>query len=215
MFTLTAFPILYSFRRCPYAIRARMTLYYSQKRVELREISLKNKPKDLLLASPKAQVPVLILNSGDILDESLDIMLWSLQVSDPDHWLPLSKKNTIMQWIQKNDLEFKPQLDRYKYAERYPEYPRSVYRAKIEAFYHSLEASLSQHDFLAGAHISLADIALFPFIRQSAFVDKTWFEQAPFPHLQAWLQWWLKSSLFLNVMAKYPVWEPGSTAIYL
>jgi len=211
---LNAHPILYSFRRCPYAIRTRMALKYSQIKLELREIVLKNKPRELLDASPKGTVPVLILPSGEVLEESLEIMLWALNQSDPDDWFPLQQQSEILAWIQKNDHEFKPHLDRYKYADRYPEYPMTVYRERLQVFYQNLETSLSQNNYLCGAQITLADIALFPFIRQSAFVDKAWFDEAAYPCLQKWLRHWLNSDLFQVIMPKYPAWTPNSEIVF-
>ena len=194
---------LYSFRRCPYAIRARMAIKYSQINIELHEVDLKNKPQAMLLASPKATVPVLILNHGEVIDESMDIIHWALSQYDPDHWLPASETNAeTQQLITENDTVFKPHLDHYKYADRHPQHPVEYYRAQGELFLIKLENRLKAHRYLLGPDIKIADISIFPFIRQFAYVDKNWFDQAPYPHLQVWLEALLGSELFGSVMEK-------------
>jgi len=204
-----ALPVLYSFRRCPYAMRARMAIAYSGNKVELREVALKEKPEALLQASAKGTVPVLVLENGEVIDESLDIMYWALSRHDPDHWLALTSdtKTESQQLINENDTVFKPYLDHYKYADRYPQHSTQYYRVQGETFLAQLEKRLSAHSHLLGSEISLVDIALFPFIRQFAHVDKDWFDQAPYPCLQAWLEALLGSELFNYVMKKYPPWD--------
>ena len=199
-------PVLYSFRRCPYAIRARMTLAYSGQTVELREVVLKNKPPEMLNISAKGTVPVLQLTDGTVIDESLDIMQWALSKSDPDNWLNQTN-GTAPDWIKTNDTEFKHWLDRYKYADRYPEATMADYRQQAMQFITQLDSQLAQTPYLSGNQISLADVAVFPFIRQFAHVDYGWFEQQPYPHLQRWLRDWLNSALFTSVMDKYPAWQ--------
>lgn len=203
--------ILYSFRRCPYAMRARMALAYSQQLVEIREIILRNKPKSMLEHSPKGTVPVLILNKGGLLEESLDIMLWALTENDPEHWLPDSQTKSIEMGdlIKQCDGEFKMHLDHYKYADRYPEHSANDYRQLGEGFLKILNQRLSTQTYLYGQKISLADIAIFPFIRQFAHVDKIWFDQSEYGHLKTWLAHHLTSELFLNIMQKYPQWKDG------
>ena len=203
-------PIFYSFRRCPYAMRARLALNYSGIELEHREILLKNKPAAMLAASPKGTVPVLVLADGRVLEESLDIMLWALENSDKDHWyqgLNIEDQQKIDQWISDNDEQFKPWLDKYKYSVGYPEHPESYYREQAETFLERLNQRLSDHTFLLGTNESLADNALFPFIRQFANVDRAWFDQADYPHLQRWLSHFLESPRFIEIMKKWPLWE--------
>ncbi|GAB1256032.1 glutathione S-transferase [Aurantivibrio plasticivorans] len=200
-------PILYSFRRCPYAIRARIALNYAGVPVCLREVELKNKPRPMLDISPKGTVPVLVLPDGGVIDESLDVMLWALHKNDPDHWLSNYDKELVL----KNDLQFKPHLDRYKYADRYPEHSLEFYRAKVVVFLSELNSRLADSLYLCGQHPSLTDIAIFPFIRQCAFVDKGWFDSADFLHLQRWLDELLNSTLFQSVMMKYKPWREGAS----
>lgn len=190
--------VLYSFRRCPYAMRARMALRYSGITVSIVEVSLKAKPDDLLAASPKGTVPVLVCADGQVLEHSLDIMHWALAQCDPHHWL----QPGCAQLIEENDTTFKGHLDRYKYAIRYPEYPMEHYRAQGAGFLQGLETRLQYTPYLLGASLSLADVALAPFVRQFAHVDRNWFAQAPYPCLNTWLERFLASDLFAGVMAK-------------
>ncbi|MCW8890879.1 MAG: glutathione S-transferase [Sedimenticola sp.] len=205
----SSLPILYSFRRCPYAIRARLAIAYSGQQTALREVLLKNKPEAFLTCSPKATVPVLQLASGQVIEESLDIMLWALKRNDPAHWLPSTtdEQCQIDQLINENDLQFKPRLDRYKYASGHPEMTEQEHRVAAEPFLLHLEALLCQHRFLVAERVTLADVAIFPFIRQFAGVDQSWFQQAPYPKLRAWLVDWLGNPLFQAVMEKYPPWK--------
>ncbi|WP_417223273.1 glutathione S-transferase [Amphritea sp.] len=208
-------PILYSFRRCPYAIRARLAIASSGQSVALREVVLKDKPAAMLQASPKATVPVLVLPDR-VIDESRDIMRWALRQSDPHNWLCADDPDQLWQsegLIQENDAVFKQHLDRYKYFERYPGHSQDYYRQQCEVTLGRLEQQLQQSAFLTGEHCCLADIAIFPFIRQFAHVDRTWFYSAPYPGLQRWLDYHLTSPLFLSVMKKYPRWEEGNAII--
>lgn len=201
-------PILYSFRRCPYAIRARMALAYAGIACELREVSLKHKPTAMLEISPKGTTPVLQLPNGKVLAESLDIMQWAVAQSDPDGWLnlhPLALANSN-DLIERSDREFKQNLDRYKYAVRFPAEPMAAYRSRGEVYLQELETLLQQQQFLMAAYITLADIAIFPFVRQFAHVDLAWFEHSSYVHLQKWLKYHEESALFNHVMQKYPVW---------
>ena len=191
---------LYSFRRCPYAMRARMALRYSGVPVEIVEVSLKAKPSEMLAISPKGTVPVLDAD-GRVIDESLEIMRWALAQNDPQGWL-LDGDSRIAELIEANDQGFKVDLNRYKYAERYPEQPMEVYRAQGAVFLQRLEGLLQDRDYLLADHPSLADIALLPFVRQFAHVDREWFAQTPFPRLQAWLHDFLESDLFTSIMKK-------------
>lgn len=212
---MTDQPILYSFRRCPYAIRARLALAYAECEVELREVVLKNKPAAMLEASPKGTVPVLVLPEGDVIEESLDVMLWALQKHDPADWLrqdSAAERMEIEQLIDHNDQQFKPLLDRYKYADRYPEHSAETYRSQGEGFLQLLDKRLQKSEFLLGQSLSLADVALFPFIRQFAQVDRAWFDQTHLTCLQHWLAQLEQSPLFGSVMRKYPPWQPGDSA---
>ncbi|WP_460372442.1 glutathione S-transferase [Pseudomonas sp. Tul1A2] len=191
---------LYSFRRCPYAMRARMALRYSGVPVDIVEVSLKAKPAAMLAISPKGTVPVLDAD-GRVIDESLEIMRWALAQNDPGDWL-LEDDARIAELIEANDQVFKVHLNRYKYAERYPEQPMEVYRAEGAVHLQRLEALLNEHDYLLADHPSLADIALLPFVRQFAHVDREWFAQTPYVRLQAWLQRFLESELFTSIMKK-------------
>jgi glutathione S-transferase len=195
---------LYSFRRCPYAMRARMALRYSGVAVNIVEVSLKAKPAEMLALSSKGTVPVLNVD-GQVIDESLAIMHWALAQNDPQDWLlkddPVGQQH-IAGLIEENDQVFKVHLNRYKYAERYPEQPMTVYRAEGEVFLRRLDELLEGRDYLLAEHPSLADVALMPFVRQFAHVDREWFGQTPYRRLQAWLQRFLESELFIGVMAK-------------
>ena len=195
---------LYSFRRCPYAMRARMALRYSGVEVNIVEVSLKAKPAEMLALSNKGTVPVLSVD-GRVIDESLDIMRWALAQNDPQDWLlkddPQAQQRSAA-LIEENDQVFKVHLNRYKYAERYPEQPMAVYRAEGEVFLRTLDELLEGRDYLLADHPSLADIALMPFVRQFAHVDREWFGQTPYVRLQAWLQRFIESDLFTGVMAK-------------
>jgi glutathione S-transferase len=204
-------PILYSFRRCPYAIRARMAIYYASITVELREVSLANKPQQMLALSPKGTVPVLQL-PNKVLDESLDVIHWALQQSDSDGWLRPELQSQTETLIESNDNDFKAWLDKYKYWERFPEQPQLYYRERAEEFIALLENLLEKHRFLLGQTLSVADIAIFPFIRQFAFVDKEWFDSAPYPNLQRWLQAFLVCDIFVQSMIKQPVWQEGDSS---
>ena len=190
-------------------MRARLALTYSGVQLEHREIVLKNKPASMLEASPKGTVPVLVLQDSSVIDESLDIMLWALQKSDPDNWLPEEEKysHQIMSLIEENDQVFKKHLDRYKYADRFPEHPQSYYREQGELFLDKLNVKLASQPFLMGNQATLADRAIAPFIRQFAHVDRDWFYQSRYQHLQLWLSQFLESELFQCIMKKWPLWE--------
>lgn len=209
------YPILYSFRRCPYAMRARLAIAYSSITVELREVVLRNKPQQLLDISAKGTVPVLLLNNKKVIEESLDIMTWALSHQDTDNWLNNGSTKDIDQLIQWNDGEFKFFLDRYKYADRYPEHDERHYREKAGVFLIDLEKRLSQQAFLCGEHISLADMAIFPFIRQFANVNFNWFQASDYQKLNQWLRHHVESCLFISIMDKYPAWQPNNEKLVL
>ena len=191
-------PILYSFRRCPYAIRARMALIYADICVEIKEVQLNNKPEHLLLISPKATVPVLQLTNGKVIAESLDIMRWALGLHDPEKWLRFG--NDAEALIKRNDGDFKYYLDRYKYADRYPDFSQEYYRQKAEVFLAELEARLVNSKYLCGHSLSIADVAIFPFIRQYAGVDRDGLERSVFQALTKWLDTLLSLELFTVAM---------------
>lgn len=196
--------ILYSFRRCPYAMRARMALRYAGCPVQICEVSLKAKPADMLALSPKGTVPVLSVDC-EVLEESLQIMHWALAWHDPQNWALRDAPNAAQQatqLIERNDTLFKQQLNHYKYAERYPEQSRETYRALAEAVLLDLEQRLERQAYLVAAHPSIADVALMPFVRQFAGVEPDWFATAPYPRLRVWLQGWLESALFKAIMAR-------------
>jgi len=200
-------PVLYSFRRCPYAMRARMAIFYARAPCSLREVILRDKPDEMLAASPKATVPVLVLGTGSVIDESLDIMDWALARNDPDGWL--TDSDTAKQLIKESDGPFKHHLDRYKYGTRYEEQTPEFHRSQGEVFLNKLNTVLSETDYLTGPGINLADIAVFPFIRQFANTDRTWFDGLDLPALHKWLTRHQQSDLFQSVMAKYPQWKTG------
>lgn len=215
----TALPILYTFRRCPYAIRARLSIAVSGVSVEYREVALRNKPQAMLLISPKGTVPILQLVDGRVIDQSLDIMLWSLALNDPQQWLQGEKllPQAAKALIDTNDGPFKFWLDRYKYADRYPEQPAEYYRRQAEEFLRNLERLLEEQKYLLGARLSIADMAIFPFIRQFVAVDKMWFAASDYVRLHRWLDELLRSDLFAEVMVKREAWMPrrSSSAVQL
>jgi glutathione S-transferase len=192
---MTERPLLYSFRRCPYAMRARLALLVSQTDFELHEVSLKNKPAEMLALSPKATVPVLLLPDGRVIDESLDIMHWALAQHDPAHWLVGNDTYLIVQ----NDGMFKHHLDRYKYPNRYDS-DAIEHRSKAFAWLETLEARLQTHRYLCDTAPRLADYALLPFVRQYAQTDRAWFDAQPLSALQRWLSALLASPLFVAAM---------------
>ncbi len=184
-----------------------MALAAAGTEVILREVLLKDKPAELLAASPKATVPVLVLSDGQIIEESLDVMQWALEYRDPLNWLKGEALDS--DWISACDGDFKHWLDRYKYAERYPEHTAEDYRQNAEAFIQRLEDQLSSSEWVGGDAANAVDVALFPFIRQFAGVEPSWWQQAPYPKLSQWLENWLTSALFSAIMVKYPRWESG------
>lgn len=194
--------ILYSFRRCPYAMRARLGLALSEKSVQLREIILRHKPEAMIQASPKGTVPVLIEKDGHVIDESLDIMKWALEGSQ----LLNSATSSMHLLIKENDDVFKGWLDKYKYADRYPEHSEIYYRGQGEVFLEKLERQLTQSNKLFSDEYSFADLAILPFIRQFAFVDIHWFNQSKYHRVRDWLTNFIDSELFLSIMKKYPTW---------
>ena len=200
-------PVLYSFRRCPYAIRARMAMAASGTQAELREVKLSDMPACMLEKSPKATVPVLVLEDGEVIDESLDVMFWSLERSDPEGWLDIDAE--ARERVRRCDEEFKPLLDCYKYADRHPQASEVEHRERAESFIAELDRRLSLEPWLRGEQCRLADIAIFPFVRQFAGVDAAWFAASDYAALRGWLNRLLESERFLQVMGKRTFWKAG------
>lgn len=203
-------PVLYSFRRCPYAMRARLALAVSGTRYELREVALRAKPAAMLEASPKGTVPVLVLPNGDVIDESIDIMRWALASCDPEDWL--ARDDAAL--ISANDGPFKHDLDRYKYPQRHDAEPLG-HREQGLAFLVELDRRISAGGQLCGIDAGLADAAIMPFVRQFAAVDREWFDAQALPHLQAWLHRHTTSPVFDAIMVRVAPWRPGDPPVIL
>ena len=198
-------------------MRARLGIYYAGIKVEIREVVLRDKPSSMLGYSPKGTVPVIVLSKGEVIDESIDIVRWALSHSDPQKLLPAPnspQRQRADQLIEQNDFEFKSFLDRYKYADRYPEFPAEYYREQGEDFVKKLEQLLLHNRYLLGNKLSIADIAIAPFIRQFANVNRTWFDNTPYPHLQNWLTSIIGSQAFEDIFSKYPQWCPEDQPRY-
>ncbi|MDZ7864093.1 glutathione S-transferase [Acidovorax sp.] len=212
---MSTLPVLYSFRRCPYAMRARLALAVSEQACELREVVLRAKPQGLLQASPKATVPVLVLPEGTVLEQSLDIMRWALGRNDPAGWLTPSHGDEagMLALIAECDGPFKQALDRCKYPSRYPEADGAEARVQAVEWLLGLEARLADQPFLFGDHAALADMAIAPFVRQFAGIDADWWAAQPWPRLQAWLAQWHESALFEGVMPKLDAWVDGTEGV--
>jgi glutathione S-transferase len=206
--TGTPDPVLYSFRRCPYAMRARLALAVSGTRCELREVVLRTKPPSMLEASPKGTVPVLVLPNGQVIDESLEIMRWALAKSDPEGWL--ARDDDAL--IATNDGPFKHDLDRYKYPERHDADPLD-HRDRGLALLRELDERISAGGQLCGSGPGLADAAIMPFVRQFAAVDQAWFGEQPLPHLRTWLNGHIASELFVAVMVRVAPWSLGDPTV--
>jgi len=211
-----SYPVLWSFRRCPYAMRARLAINASQCRVYLREIRLRDKPAEFVAASPKATVPVLVLPDGHVIDESRDIMIWALQQSDPQGWLRVRQADPAFchAFLDRLDGPFKQQLDRYKYAIRFE--PGVGQQSRQDACL--FLAEIDQHletgtGYLSGVDFGVLDAATLPFVRQFRGVDESWFDSQPWPHLHHWLGMFLTSASFTAVMQKYQPWEPDDSVI--
>lgn len=206
-----AAPILYSFRRCPYAMRARLALSSARLDIRVREVVLRDKPAEMLAASPKGTVPVLVLEDGEVIDESLDVMRWALAQHDPEDWLGADAAKTDA-LIAQNDGPFKRTLDRYKYPNRYeaegadPIENRDTGLAILQNLSQRIAAHGGQ---LFGPAPTLADMATFPFVRQFAHTDMDWWETAAPGPVKTWLAGHKESARFRAIMAKYPQWVPG------
>ena len=206
-------PILYSFRRCPYAMRARMAIHISGQRCELREVLLRDKPPSMLEYSAKGTVPVLILQDGKVIDESLDVIDWALNLNDPDDWQRSKDKEKTKELIKINDGEFKYHLDRYKYSKRYDNEDPEFHRKKCLKFIESINNELNNSKYIFDDNISYADIVLLPFIRQFRIADIEWFDSLPYDNLKRWLSSFLGSSLLNSIMKKYDLWKEGDKSI--
>ena len=206
-------PILYSFRRCPYAMRARMAIHISGQRCELREVLLRDKPPSMLEYSAKGTVPVLILQDGKVIDESLDVIDWALNLNDPDNWQRSKDTKKTKELIKINDGEFKYHLDRYKYSKRYDNEDPEFHRKKCLKFIESINNELNNSEYIFDDNISYADIVLLPFIRQFRIADIEWFDSLPYDNLKKWLSSFLNSSLLNSIMKKYDLWKEGDKSI--
>lgn len=205
-----ALPLLYSFRRCPYAMRARMAIAISGVPVRLREVLLRDKPDEMLAASPKGTVPVLIDDKA-VIDESLAVMDWALSRNDPENW----RTRDDAKLIAENDGDFKHHLDRYKYATRYDDADPNEHRAEGVKFLEQLAARLEKQPFLCGDERGRADIAIFPFVRQFRIADMDWFDNNAPAQVRTWLKGLMGSELFQSIMKKYPQWkETGKEAMF-
>jgi len=218
--------LLYSFRRCPYAMRARLALAASGQVCTLREIDLKSRPSQLYEISPKATVPVLQLPDGVVLEQSLAIMEWTLRNSDPERWLQSTHSDpqqvlapldfdpkTMPEFMVACDTEFKFHLDRYKYASRYPGTDATQHRSEAAKFLLRLQRCLLGQPFLSGRTFGLVDAAVAPFVRQFALADRAWFDDQEWPQLRKWLADFLQSNRFQKIMHKYPLWDPHSAPL--
>ncbi|WP_297822178.1 glutathione S-transferase [uncultured Paraglaciecola sp.] len=214
---LIPMPILYSLRNCPYAMRARIGIHKAQLQIDLREVNLKQKPAEMIAASAKGTVPILVLDNEQppptVIDESLDVMLWALAKNDPDNLLHPFDRSALPKMlvlIRLFDHEFKTCLNAYKAAKRYREDNVTEYRLACEVYIQELESRLAattaRQPFLMSAQESLADIALLPFIRQFAKVERQWYQQSPYPKVKQWLNYYLQSAMFTKVMAKHELW---------
>ncbi len=202
-------PVLYSLRNCPFAMRARMAIYRSQMPVLLRDIVLSDKPPEMLEASPKGTVPVVITSCGTVIEESVEVMLWALSENDPDDLLLSTVPemlDSMRGLIHQFDTEFKPCLEAYRAAKRYHEPNLVECRQACEKYLCELEERLTRHSYLMADQESLADLALLPFIRQFARVERQWYLQSPYPKLRQWINQYLQSRMFSKVMTKHELW---------
>lgn len=211
-------PVLYSLQHCPYAMRARLGLLLAEQPVMLRAITMDKKPEEMLIASPKGTVPVLVVDPKTVIDESLDIMLWALNRNDPQNLLYSDKADALpemLKIIEENDNEFKPSLEKYKRSKRFHNEAEAADRLACEPFIQRLESRLNQHEYLMGATPSLLDYALLPFVRQFSKVNRQLFREGPYTNLQGWLDGQLQSRLFARAMLKYPFWlESGEEFLF-
>lgn len=208
------FPILYSFRRCPYAIRARYTLSLLNIKVEIREVVLRNKPEALLALGGRSSVPQMICEQGIRYPESMDIIRWAMSKKQNANIYSEQQENEIAAWLFQTDHRFKVWLDKYKYADRHPAYSQAYYRSQAERFLRRLESKLSKQAFLLGGEMSMADVLVFPFIRQFRGVDNAWFDQSQYLNVRSWLKQIIEDEAFEKVMIKLPPWQKGDEPRY-
>ncbi len=209
------YPTLYSFRRCPYAMRARMALYYSEIAVELREVDLKNKPQAMLDVSPKGTVPVLVLNDGTVIDESLDIVNWAVNQNDPKGWLD-TPEDVLDKYMHEMGDVFIPNLNMFKYADRYEDAKPDAAQQVCINYMEQMNATLVKNSgYLGGHKMSKADVIVFPFIRQYRIADENGFDTMRLPALHRWFSEFWRSDTFNNVMEKYEPWQDGDAPITL
>ncbi len=202
-------PILYSFRRCPYAMRARMAIHISSQKCEIREVLLRDKPPSMLEYSSKGTVPVLVLQSGEVIDESLDVIDWALNLNDPDNWQRSKDNEKTKELIKINDGEFKHHLDRYKYSKRYDNEDPEFHRKKCLSFIEKVNSELQNSKYIFDDEISYIDISLLPFIRQFRIADNEWFDELPYENVKSWLSNFLNSELLESIMSKHDLWKEG------
>ena len=210
------YPILYTFRRCPYAMRARFAIRSSKIIVEVREIRLQEKPSEFLRSSPKGTVPVLITNSGEVLEESLDIINWALHINDPQKWLAKGRLNDqeVTKILDELENKFKTNLDKYKYPSRFLWVDKYLYRDKNLFFLKKLDSYLKNNISLNCEHLTLLDYAIFPFIRQFRNVDPEWFDKLNFSFLNKWVKQIIDSEDFSSIMKRFKEWKPNEVPIY-
>ncbi|MGF1905895.1 glutathione S-transferase [Aliivibrio salmonicida] len=209
-------PILYSLRQCPYAMRARLGIIHAHQIVLLRDVDMNNKPEEMLSISPKGTVPVLLLENGSVIDESIDIMVWALNQSDPNNLLYSHDKALLpvmLELINRSDTEFVNALQKYRAASRYHDDNETKCRNMCCGWLMEIEQRLSLHAYIMGEKPSLVDYAILPFIRQFSRVDKKWYAQAPLPYLRAWLVNHYNDPLFSKVMMTYPKWKNNDDPI--
>ena len=208
-------PILYSFRRCPYAMRARMALYYAGINVEVREVDLKAKPQEMLDISPKGTVPVLQLADGTVLEESLDIVNWAVDQNDPENWKK-TDENVLEKYMHEMQDVFIPNLNAYKYPDRYENVKPDISEQVCRNYLDRMNAEMVKNSgYLGGMYMSKSDIIVFPFIRQFRIVNEDTFDRLPLPALHRWFSEFYRSDMFNEIMVKRDPWQPGDTPIYL
>jgi glutathione S-transferase len=205
-------PVLYSFRRCPYAMRARLAIAQAGIQVELREVFLGDKPEAMLAVSPKGSVPVLVLPDHQVIDESYDVLLWALEKHDPDGWLDVDR-DELNALFERTDFDFKKNLHGYKHPEWYPGKTADEYRSAALSYLSDLDQRLQVNRFIFGPKVTAADPLVLPFVRQFANVDAEWFANSPYDSLRRWLNEWLKSELFTTIMPKFDQWKDGDAPV--
>ena len=211
------YPIFYSFLGCPFCLRAHMALKYAEQKIILRKVELSNLPAEALAVSAHATVPSLVINEHEYLDESWDIVKWAVQQHDPENWL--GNENEYLQdaemLVETNDYSFREDLKKYKNPDDYPEYPVEYYQLRGAEFLEELDEMLGENQFLLASHITIADIAVFPLVREFAMVDKAWFDKTPYSKVQSWLTHIIETDWFQDAMQKHEIWQSGNEDIYI